>query len=130
MTIAEHRERVGTTILDQLACANGGAGQGRLRAMVGATYIVTLVAGLFTNDGVPDGSPGVGFRFKGCLDWNGVEIFLDEGRGQYIMRFYLTRLRLEGSDATVLTLGPWIDDIYASELYINFRERTGLDARL
>ena len=87
--------------------------------------MTTLVAGGLTYDGVPDGSPGVGFRFKGSKDWNRVEIFLDEGRAQYILRVY--RMQLEPTKGTVLTLGPWIDDIYASELYINFRERTGLD---
>ena len=126
MTIAEHRERVGTTILDQLAGTSGGSGEGRLRAMLGARDITTLISGATSKD-APPRSPGVGFRFKGCRDWNGVDIFLDEGRDQYILRFYRMQLEAKG---TVLTLGPWIDDIYGSELAINFRERTGLDTHL
>ena len=127
MTVAEYRERVGTAILDQLASASGGAGKGRLRAMLGATDFVTLIASVTSRE-VPPCSHGVGFRFKGCKDWNGVEIFLDEGRDQYLLRFY--RMRLEATKGTGLTLGPWIDDIYASELAINFQERTGLDTHL
>ena len=121
MASATYQESVGTTILDQLARTSGGAGEGRLRAMMKAANIVTLIAS-DPHDAVPPGSPGVGFRFRGCKNWNGVEIFLDEGRDQYILRFY--KIQLGGA---ALTLGPWIDDIYASELAINFRERTGLD---
>ena len=98
--------------------------------MVGCIgYITTLIAGATTGSGLPPRSPevGVGFRFKGCKDWNGVEIFLDEGRDQYVLRFYRIRLYSKGP---MITLGPWIDDIYASELGINFRERTGLDTHL
>ena len=127
MTITELRERIGTTILDQLACTSDGAGGGRLRAMIAATDIATLISSATSKD-VPPRSPGVGFRFSGCKEWNGVEIYLDEGLDRYILRFY--RMRLEGGAGTVLTLGPWIDDIYASELPINFRERTGLDTHL
>ena len=126
MTTAEQRKQVGTTILDQLACTSGGTGVNRLRAMVEATNIVRLIAGA-TSKAVPPHSPGVGFRFRGCKDWNGVEIFLDQEKDTYILRFY--RMQLENV-GTVLTLGLWIDDIYASELYINFRERTGLDTHL
>ena len=127
MASATHHESVGSTILDQLACTSGGAGEGRLRAMLGATDIVTLISSATSKD-VPPRSPGVGFRFRGCKDWNGVEIFLDKGSDQYILRFY--RMRLEGGVGTVLTLGSWIDDIYASELPINFLDRTGLDTHL
>ena len=127
MVSAAHQESIATTILDQLACTSGGTGVNRLRAMVEATNIVTLIAGA-TSEVVPPHSLGIGFRFRGCKDWNGVEIFLDQGRDTYILRFY--RMRLEGGAGTVLTLGPWIDDIYASELNINFRERTGLDTHL
>ena len=87
---------------------------------------MTLIAGA-TSKVVRPHSPGVGFRFRGCKDWNGVEIFLDQEKDTYILRFY--RMQLENV-GTVLTLGPWIDDIYASELNINFRERTGLDTHL
>ena len=126
MTSATYHESVRSTILDQLACTSGGTGVNRLRAMVEATNIVRLIAGA-TSEAAPPHSPGVGFRFRGCKDWNGVEIFLDQEKDTYILRFY--RMQLEDV-GTVLTLGPWIDDIYASELYINFRERTGLDTHL
>ena len=126
MTSAAYQESIATTILDQLACTSGGTGVNRLRAMVEATNIVTLIAGA-TSEVVPPHSLGIGFRFRGCKDWNGVEIFLDQEKDTYILRFY--RMQLENV-GTVLTLGPWIDDIYASELNINFRERTGLDTHL
>ena len=124
MVSAAYQKSIATTVLDQLACTSGGTGVNRLRAMVEATNIVTLIAGA-TSKVVRPHSPGVGFR--GCKDWNGVEIFLDQEKDTYILRFY--RMQLENV-GTVLTLGPWIDDIYASELYINFRERTGLDTHL
>ena len=105
MTIAEQRERIGTTILDQLACTSGGAGENRLRAMVGATNIQTLISGVTNEESVSLRSAGVGFRFKGCREWNGIEIYLDEGRDEYIIRFY--QMRLEGGAGTVLTVGKW-----------------------
>ena len=66
MTSATYRESVGDTILDQLAYTSGGAGAGRLRAMVGATEIEAQTAGR-SYDKLPKGSPGVGFRFRGYL---------------------------------------------------------------
>ena len=126
MVSTAYHKSIATTVLDQLACTSGGTGVNRLRAMVEATNIVRLIASA-TSKAVPPHSPGVGFRFRGCKDWNGVEIFLDQEKDTYILRFY--RMQLEDA-GTVLTLGPWIDDIYASELYINFRERTGLDTHL
>ena len=128
MTIAEQRESVGTTILDQLAFTSGGAGENRLRAMLGATNFTTLIAGVTSDKSVPPRSPGVGFRFKGCRKWNGIEIYLDQAEDSYIIRFY--RSNLKGGAGPILTLGPWIDDIYASELPVNFLERTGLDTYL
>ena len=86
MVSAAHQESIATTILDQLACTSGGTGINRLRAMVEATNIVTLIAGA-TSEVVPPHSLGIGFRFRGCKDWNGVEIFLDQGRDTYILRF-------------------------------------------
>ena len=126
MVSTAYHESIATTVLDQLAGTSGGTGVNRLRAMVEATNIVRLIAGA-ASKAVPPHSPGIGFRFRGCKDWNGVEIFLDQEKDTYILRFY--RMQLEDA-GTVLTLGPWIDDIYASELYINFRERTGLDTHL
>ena len=128
MTIAEQRERIGTTILDQLARTSGGAGENRLRAMVGARNIQTLVGGEFTINPVPPHSPGVGFRFKGCKKWNGIEIFLDEGNDAYILRFY--RMRLECGADTVLTLGDWVTNVYAEALPVTFTYNTGLFIRL
>ena len=125
MTIAEQRDLIGTTILDQLARTSGGAGENRLRAMMAATHIVTLVGREFEIDPV---SPGVGFRFKGCKKWNGIEIFLDEGKDAYILRFY--RMRLEGGAGTVLTLGDWVTNVYAEALPVTFTYNTGLDTRL
>ena len=125
MTMAEQRERIGTTILDQLACTSGGAGENRLRAMVGAVNIQTLVGREFEIDPVPNHSPGVGFRFKGCKNWNGVEIFLDQGNDTYILRFY--QIRLKGGK---VALGEWMDDIYAEDLSTVFTDNTGLDTHL
>ena len=127
MTIAEQRERIGTTILDQLARTSGGAGENRLRAMVGATNIQTLISRA-TDTWLPPRSPGVGFRFRGSKEWNGIEIYLDQGNDTYSIRFY--RMRLEGGAGTVLTLGEWMDDIYADDLEGLFRDETGLDIHL
>ena len=76
----------GATILDQLAGTSGGAGQNRLRAMVKATDFEALVASA-TSEVVPPRSPGVGFRFRGSKNWNGIEIFLDEDSDTYTLRF-------------------------------------------
>ena len=127
MTTAEYRERVGTTILDQLACTSGGAGQSRLRAMMKATDIKTLVAGELNSEEVPAGSPGVGFRFSGSKAWNGIEIYLNRENDIYSLRFY--RMQLENA-GTVLTLGEWVHSSYAGELESTFRGATGLDTHL
>ena len=127
MTTAEQRKQVGTTILDQLASTTGGAGENRLRAMMEATDFKTCVAGAFTSDDVLQGSPGIGFRFRGCKKWNGIEIFLDEGNDTYNLRFY--RMQLEDA-GTVLTLGDWITGIPAKALSVTFTYNTGLDTHL
>ena len=127
MTIAEQRERIGTTILDQLACTSGGAGENRLRAMVGATNIQTLISGVTNEESVPLRSAGVGFRFKGCKEWNGIEIYLDQGTDEYVARVHRTQLK--GGVGTVLTLGEW-ERYYASELCAMFTHSTGLDTHL
>ena len=126
MTIAEDRERVGTTILDQMTCSGGGAGQGRLRAMVAATDITTLIAGSTNEESVPPRSHGVGFRFRGCKEWNGMEIYLDRGRDEYVVRFYRMHL---GKAGTELMLGAW-ERYYAAELCAMFTCYTGLDTHL
>ena len=126
MTTPEYREGVGTIILDQLARTSGGAGEGRLRAMVAATSITTLVAGA-SIEVVPQHSIGVGFRFSGCKKWNGIEIYLDRGWDDCVARFY--RMNLE-SAGTVLTLGQWVPGITAEGLAVIFREETGLDTHL
>ena len=125
MTITEQRKYVATTILDQLARTSGGAGAGRLRAMMSAATIQTLVGREFEIDAVPNQSPGVGFRFKGCKNWNGVEIFLDQGNDTYILRFYQILLK-----SGTVALGKWMDDIYAEDLSRVFTDATGLDTHL
>ena len=130
MASATYEESVGTTILDQLTCANGGAGECRLRAMVGARDITTLIAGELTSEEVPTGSPGIGFRFRGCNKWehwNGVEIFYDRDPDEYVARFY--RMNLESGVGTVLTTGEW-ERYYAAELCAMFTRYTGLDTHL
>ena len=127
MAIAEQRERIGTTILDQLTCASGGAGERRLRAMVAARDICSVISGVTNEESVPLRSVGVGFRFKGCKEWNGIEIYLDEGRDEYIIRFY--QIRLEGGAGTTLTAGKW-ERYYAKELCAMFTAYTGLDTHL
>ena len=59
MVSAAHQESIATTILDQLACTSGGTGVNRLRAMVEATNIVTLIAGA-TSEVVPRTAWGSG----------------------------------------------------------------------
>ena len=127
MTTAEQRKQVGTAILDQLASTSGGGGEDRLRAMVDGSDFKTCVAGAFTSDDVLHGSPGIGFRFRGCKKWNGIEIFLDEGNDTYNLRFY--RMQLEDA-GTVLTLSKWMNDIYADDLASLFTDNTGLDTHL
>ena len=127
MASATYEERVGTTILDQLAHAAGGAGENRLRAMVKATDVVTRIASA-TSEVVTPRSPGVGFRFRGSKDWNGIEIFLNRVSDTYSLRFY--RMKLEVGVGTVLTLGKWMHHVYAEDLELIFREQTGLDTHL
>ena len=93
--------------------------------MVGAANIQTLVGSELEIDPVPAHSPGVGFRFKGCKNWNGVEIFLDQGNDTYILRFYQIRLK-----SGKVALGEWMDDIYAEDLETVFTDNTGLDTHL
>ena len=127
MASAPHGEAVGDTILDQLAAASGGAGENRLRAMMKATDFETLI-GSAISEVWPPGSPGVGFRFRGCKTWNGIEIFLDEGSDTYSLRFY--RMKLETGVGTVLTTGEWMRDVYAEDLEFIFLEQTGLATHL
>ena len=127
MASAPHGEVVGDTILDQLAATSGGAGENRLRAMVKAPDVTNLMSSI--NDEVPaPRSPGVGFRFRGSKDWNGIEIFLDRAADTHTMRFY--RMQLENGKGTVLTTGEWMHDVYAEDLERIFQEQTGLDTHL
>ena len=127
MASTTYEERVANIILDQLAHAPVGAGENRLRAMVKATDVTNLIA--HPNDKeVFVSSPGVGFRFRGSKDWNGIEIFLDRAADTYTMRFY--RMQLENGKGTVLTTGEWMHDVYAEDLERIFQEQTGLDTHL
>ena len=130
MVSATYEERVGTIILDQLAHAPTGAGENRLRVMVKATEIVTLIAHPDTDlaGEVFARSPGVGFRFRGSKDWNGIEIYLDLASDTYTLRFY--RRQPENRFGTVLTTGEWMHDVYAEDLGRIFRDETGLDTHL
>ena len=119
---------VGMTILDQLARSGDRVGAGMLRAMVGATHIVALEAGSTNEKSVPLGSVGVGFKFRGCRKWNGIEVYLDGGSDSYILRFY--RMNLKGGVGAVPTLGEWMSEIYAEDLATVFTKETGLDTRL
>ena len=126
MASATYEESVGIRILDQLTCANGGAGKGRLRAKLGARNITILIAGGFTNEESPlPRSPGIGFRFRGCKKWNGIEIYLDRGAHNYTLRFY--QMNWTVLAGPMLTLGEWMKDIYADDLSRVFTDATGLD---
>ena len=118
--IAEQREYIGTTILDQLACTSGGAGADRLRAMVGASNITTLSASA-DHWAATAGSAGIKFRFKGCKDWNGVEIFYDYYSDEYVARF--------SRRGRAITFASW-ERYYAAELCAMFTGYTGLETHL
>ena len=127
MASAPYEEAVGTTILDEMTCTSGGAGESRLRAMVAARDICTLISGVTNEESVPLRSAGVGFRFKGCEKWNGIEIYLDRDADEYVVRVY--RVQLERGVGTTLTLGEW-ERYYAAELCAMFTDYTGLDTHL
>ena len=127
MKSATYEISVGGTIFDQLASTSGGAGLGRLRAMLGATDFRVLKVGVLHHK-IPEGIVGIGFRFKGCKKWNGIEIYLDRATDTYFMRFY--KMQVERGRGTVLTAGEWVYGVYAEDLERIFRNETGLDTHL
>ena len=93
--------------LDHLAAAPPGKGAGRLRAMLGATFVADAAA------------DSVNIHFRGSRKWNILDLGVD-GADFYRMTFVNTRT---GRSET-------LEGVYFDQLASTFQKLTGLDTHL